>query len=135
MFVLGSAATAAFGIAYYYFVSRKIERFDVDKRFTDAARYGDLVFISGQVGSGKTIEEATKMALGDVDAALAKAGTDKSKILEATIWLTDIEKDYNGMNSVYDAWIVPGKPPCRACLQSKLASPEYRVEVRVIATA
>jgi enamine deaminase RidA (YjgF/YER057c/UK114 family) len=138
MFVLGSAVSAACGFLYYYLIankSGKIERFDVDNRFTDAARYQNLVFISGQVGGGKTIEEATYAALADVDAALQKAGTDKSKILEATIWLADIDKDYDGMNKVYDSWIVPGKPPCRACLQAKLASPEYRVEVRVIATA
>ena len=75
----------------------------------------------------------SRSALASVDAALAKAGTDKSKILEATIWLANIVDDYNGMNKVYDSWIVSGKPPARACIQAKLASENYRIEIRVIA--
>jgi enamine deaminase RidA (YjgF/YER057c/UK114 family) len=114
--------------------SKEIERFDVDSRFTDACRYNDLVFISGQVGLEGDIEQQTKRALSDVDAALAKAGTDKSRILELTIWLADMA-DYDGMNAVYDKWIIPGKPPCRACIHAKLAKPEWKIEVRVIAAS
>lgn len=114
--------------------SQNIHRFDVDARFSDSVRYGDLVFISGQVGSSSgTIEEQTRSALADVDSALMKAGTDKSKILEATVWLANIAEDYVGMNSVYDLWLVPGKPAARACVEAKLASPTSRVEIRVIA--
>jgi enamine deaminase RidA (YjgF/YER057c/UK114 family) len=91
-----------------------------------------LVFICGQVGEGPTVIEQTASALKSVDDALALAGTDKSKILEATVWLSDM-KYYDQFNSIYDKWVVPGKPPCRACLESKLASPKYLVEVRVIA--
>lgn len=134
-----ATALALGSISYIYLRLTKkqqktIERYDVDTRFTDAVRYGDLVFISGQVGSGgSTIEEQTRSALADVDAALAKAGTDKSRVLEATVWLADIARDYKGMNSIYDRWLVSGKPPARACIQSKLASPDYMVEIRVIA--
>ena len=134
-----ATAVALGSLSYIYlrFIKKQektIERYDVDARFTDAVRYGDLVFISGQVGSGVgTIEEQTRSALDDVDAALKKAGTDKSKVLEATVWLADITSDYKGMNSVYDKWLVAGKPPARACIQAKLASPDYRVEIRVIA--
>jgi enamine deaminase RidA (YjgF/YER057c/UK114 family) len=132
--VATAAAIAAVSFIYLRITRKNIERFDVDARFTDAVRYGDLVFISGQVGEiGETIEEQTRSALASVDAALAKAGTDKSKILEATIWLANIVDDYNGMNKVYDSWIVSGKPPARACIQAKLASENYRIEIRVIA--
>ena len=110
-----------------------IERFDIDKRFTNSCSYGHIVFMSGQVGVGATIQEQTQSALDEVDRALKAAGSDKSKILEATVWLSDIEKYYQGMNEVYDKWLVPGKPPCRACVEAKLASPNYLVEIRVIA--
>lgn len=89
--------------------------------------------MSGQVGTGNSIEEQTRAALRDLDAALAKAGTDKSRILELTIWLADMEVDYARMNAVYDSWIIPGMPPCRACVQAKLYSPECKIEVRAIA--
>ena len=135
--MIGAAASAsAIYILKLLFTPKKtIERYDVDARFTDATKYGGLVFISGQIGEGSTIEEQTKSALNYVDEALKKAGTDKSKVVEATIWLADIEKDYDGMNKVYDSWIIPGKPPCRACIQAKLAKKEWKVEVRVIAAA
>jgi enamine deaminase RidA (YjgF/YER057c/UK114 family) len=71
--------------------NKDIKRYDVDKRFTDACKYNGLVFISGQVGVGSTIKEQTDRALADVDAALKKAGTDKTKILELTIWLADMK--------------------------------------------
>ena len=134
-----ATAVALASLTYVYMrltkrQSQTIERFDVDTRFSDSVKYGDLVFISGQVGSGgSTIEEQTRSALDDVDSALKKAGTDKSKILEATVWLADITADYTGMNKVYDSWLVPGKPAARACVQAKLASPTSRVEIRVIA--
>ena len=115
-----------------YFRKQKITRYDVDKRFTNALTYNDLVFMSGQVGNGSNIEEQTKSALEEIDSALLKAGSDKSKILELTIWLSDMAY-YDAMNKVYDKWIVPSSPPPRACVQAKLAKPEYLIEIRVIA--
>ena len=134
-----AVATAAFlatvSLIYQRFAKRRIERFDVDARFSDAVRYGDLVFISGQLGERSgTIAEETTSALASVDAALSKAGTEKSKILEVTIWLSNIKEDYNGMNKVYDLWLTPGKPPARACIQAALADSEKRIEIRVIAS-
>ena len=112
----------------------QIERLDVDSRYSDSIKYGNLVFVCGQVNtSGENIEEQTRSALSYVDKALEKAGTDKSKILDVTIFLADIDQDYDGMNKVYDSWILPGKPPCRACVQAKLAAPSYRVEFKVVA--
>jgi enamine deaminase RidA (YjgF/YER057c/UK114 family) len=139
MYIL-SAATVMLSTAYFLFLWRKIykipkiDRYDIDSRFTNAATIGNLVFMSGQVGTGSTIEEQTESALEEVALALKKAGSDKSRILELTIWLKDIKRDYAAMNSVYDRWIVPGKPPCRACVQSELYSPDCLVEVRAIAS-
>ncbi len=110
-----------------------IVRHDVDKRFSNAITYNRTVYISGQVGEGSTIQDQTKAALDAVDIALAQAGTDKSKVLEVTVWLADIAADYAGMNAVYDEWLVPGIPPCRATVEAKLYSPKCRVEIRVIA--
>lgn len=118
-----------------YLASNVIEKYDIEGRFTDAIKYNDLVFISGQVGHGDTIREQTQVALDSVDAALMKAGTDKSRVLEVTIWLADMDAYYQGMNEVYDGWVVPGSPPTRACVQGKLYSPECMVEVRVVAAA
>ena len=89
--------------------------------------------MSGQVAEGSTVEEQTRNVLSTIDNILLKQGTDKSRILELTIWLSNIEKDYNSMNTVYDQWITPGAPPCRACVEAKLYSPNCFVEVRVIA--
>lgn len=118
-----------------YRLYNSIQRFEVDARFSETIKCRDQVYICGQVGEGENITEQTKSALQCVDKALAFAGCDKSKVLEVTIWLKDIDNDYKGMNAVYDQWIIPGKPPCRACIQAKLASPKYLVEVRVIAAA
>ena len=112
---------------------KRIQRFDVDKRFSNAITCNGMVFISGQVGEGNTIEEQTQTALNAVDTALAQAGTDKSRIVELTIWLKDISSDYAAMNAVYDRWLVPGEPPCRACVHASLYTPSCRVEIRVVA--
>ncbi len=113
----------------------QIQKFDIHGRFADSIKYGDTVYISGQVGEGATIEDQTRVALAGVDAALQKAGSDKTRILEVTVWLKDMASDYAGMNEVYDQWIVKGSPPTRACVEAKLYSPDCRVEVRVIAAA
>jgi enamine deaminase RidA (YjgF/YER057c/UK114 family) len=111
----------------------KLTRFDVDKRFTNAISYGNTIYMSGQVGEGKTIEEQTRSALSEIDKALASAGSDKSNILELTIWLSDMARDYNTVNAIYDTWITPGKPPTRACVQAKLYSEDCYIEIRCIA--
>jgi enamine deaminase RidA (YjgF/YER057c/UK114 family) len=112
-----------------------IEKFDIDNRFTDSIKFNNMVFISGQIGEGDTIEEQTISALNYVDLALSKAGTNKSRILELSIWMQNIDADYNKMNVIYDNWITPGSPPTRACVEAKLASPKYKIEIRVVAAA
>jgi enamine deaminase RidA (YjgF/YER057c/UK114 family) len=74
----------------------------------------------------------TASILKKIDALLKAAGSDKSKLLSARVWLTDMRK-FDEMNKVWDAWVVPGQTPTRVCVEAKLAAPEYTVEILVIA--
>jgi enamine deaminase RidA (YjgF/YER057c/UK114 family) len=110
-----------------------IRRIEPGKRMSGAVVHGNTVYLAGQVGTaGDDVTQQTKTALAEVDKLLAAAGTDKSKILNATIWLADIA-DFGQMNAVWDAWVDPENTPARATGESKLATPEYLVEVIVIA--
>ncbi|MFW5679910.1 MAG: RidA family protein [Pseudomonadota bacterium] len=112
-----------------------IERIDTGTRMSQAVVHGDTVYLAGQVAQsapGESVAAQTKAILAQIDALLTKAGTDKSKLLSATIWLTDIGT-FNEMNEVWDAWVAPGNAPARACVESKLAAPQYTVEIGVIA--
>ena len=112
-----------------------IERKHVGPRMSQIVVRDDTVYLAGQVASdkpGASIVEQTQNILDKIDAYLAEAGTDKSKLLTATIWITDMA-DFADMNSVWDAWIDPANPPCRACVEAKLAAPEYTVEIMVVA--
>ena len=102
-----------------------------DARMSQAVVHNGVVYLAGQVGEpGETVAEQTRTALAEIDALLAEAGTDKSKNLMATIWLADIA-DFETMNSVWDAWVDPRNPPARATGESRLAAPEYCVEIIV----
>ena len=76
--------------------------------------------------------EQTKDVLASIDRLLAEAGTDKSKLLQATIWLADM-RDFAAMNAVWDAWVDTANPPARATGEARLAGPDYLVEIIVIA--
>jgi enamine deaminase RidA (YjgF/YER057c/UK114 family) len=113
----------------------KITRLGVGKRMSSAVIHGDLVYLSGVVAEaarGKSVTEQTREILARIDSTLAEAGTDKSRLLQATIWLADIAS-YGEMNVVWDGWVAPGETPVRACVEARLAAPEYTVEIRVIA--
>ena len=112
-----------------------IKRVEVGARMSQMVIHGDTVYLAGKVartGVGRSVGEQTKDILAQIDDLLAQAGTDKSKLLSANIWLTDI-KTFDEMNKVWDAWVAPGNPPCRACVQSGLAAPQYNVEIMVTA--
>jgi enamine deaminase RidA (YjgF/YER057c/UK114 family) len=112
-----------------------IERHHTGKRMSQIVRHGDTVYLAGQVGTaGASVADQTRDCLAKVDALLAEVGSSKEKILQATIWLADM-KDFAAMNEVWDAWVAEGHAPARACGESKLATPEYSVEVIVIAAA
>jgi enamine deaminase RidA (YjgF/YER057c/UK114 family) len=104
---------------------------------SQAVIHGETVYLAGQVAldaPGAAVAEQTKNVLDRIDKLLAEAGTDKSKLLSATIWLADMDT-FNEMNAVWDAWVSPGNTPCRACVNAQLAAPQYNVEIAVIAAA
>jgi enamine deaminase RidA (YjgF/YER057c/UK114 family) len=113
----------------------KIERHDVAARMSKVVAHGDTVYLAGIVANepkGKSTAEQTKDILGQIDGFLAKAGTDKSRLLSANIWITDMAT-FGEMNSVWDAWVSPGNTPARATVEAKLATPDYKVEIMVVA--
>lgn len=111
-----------------------IQRFDVGARMSEMAVHNGTVYLAGQVAADETLDIAgqTRQVLAAIDALLARAGTDKSKILRAQIFLADID-DFPAMNSVWDQWVVPGHTPPRATVQAALARPGWKVEIVVTA--
>lgn len=110
-----------------------IERIECGARMSGAVVYNGLVWLAGQVGTpGASVAEQTQAALAEVDRLLALAGSDKTRILSAQIWLADMA-DFAEMNAVWDAWVPQGATPARATGEAKLAAPDYRVEVIVTA--
>ncbi|PVB62901.1 RidA family protein [Labrenzia sp. 011] len=110
-----------------------IKRLNVGPRMSQAVIHGGLVWLAGQVGNpGESVEDQTRVILDKIEKLLAEAGTDKSRLLQATIWLASMD-DFNEMNAVWDAWVDPENPPTRACGESRLATPDYTVEIIVVA--
>jgi|SRR5215216_2153619 len=111
-----------------------IERIKVGARMSQAVIHGDTVYLAGQVADDQNADVAaqTRQVLGKIDTLLAEAGTDKSKLLSANVWLSDIST-FDQMNVVWDEWVTPGKPPVRACVESRLARPQFKVEIMVVA--
>ncbi|MBO6860300.1 RidA family protein [Roseibium sp.] len=110
-----------------------IKRLEVGPRMSQAVIHGGLVYLAGQVGNpGDTVTNQTQTILERIDALLEQAGSNKSCILQTTIWMDDM-KDFAEMNKVWDAWVDPANPPARATGEAKLAAPEYKVEIIVIA--
>ena len=111
-----------------------IRRIDIGPRMSDVVIHNDTIHLSGLVGEGNGVAEQARDILAKVDRLLAKAGSDKSKLLQAVIWLTDIST-FDEMNSVWEAWIDKQNPPARATVEAKLASSRYKIEIMVTAAA
>ncbi len=112
-----------------------IKRIETGDRMSQAVVHGGICTTAGQVAKGApgaSAADQTKDILAAIDGLLKEAGTDKSKLLTAQIWLSDIG-DFADMNAIWDAWISPGNAPTRACVESKLASPDFIVEIAVTA--
>jgi enamine deaminase RidA (YjgF/YER057c/UK114 family) len=112
-----------------------IERHEVGARMSKAVVHGNTVYLAGIVADqpkGKSVTEQTKNILSQIDSLLAKAGSDKSKILSANIWITDMA-NFAEMNAVWDAWVSPGNTPARATVEARLAAPDYKLEIMVVA--
>ena len=102
-------------------------------RMSQAVVHGDTIYLAGQVGApGESITAQTKAALAAIDGLLDQTGSSKNHILMATIWLADIE-DFEEMNTVWDAWIEGAEAPPRATGEAKLATPDYKIEIMIIA--
>jgi enamine deaminase RidA (YjgF/YER057c/UK114 family) len=112
-----------------------INRIDVGARLSKVVIHGDTVYLAGLTAdktAGQSVGAQTQEILTAIDALLVKAGTDKSKLLQATVWLQDI-RTVDAMNKVWDAWVPQGCAPARACIEARLQSPAKMVEIRVTA--
>lgn len=111
-----------------------IQRFDVGPRMSEMAVHNGTVYLAGQVAEdgSQDITGQTQQVLGAIDKLLARAGSDKSKILRAQIFIKDLA-DFAAMNAVWEAWVVPGHTPPRATVQAHLARPEWKIEIVVTA--
>lgn len=110
-----------------------ITRIQSGPRMSQAVVHGDTVYLAGQVGApGESVAVQTRTILTEIEALLAEAGSQKSNILSATIWLADMA-DFAEMNSVWDAWIDGRDAPARATGEVRLATPDYKVEIIVVA--
>ena len=111
-----------------------VTRHDIGPRMSQAVVHGNTVYLAGQVAANPTpsVAEQAKQILAQVDRLLKEAGTDKTKILSATIWLVDM-RTFADMNGVWDAWVSPGNTPARATVEAKLAGPQYLIEIAITA--
>lgn len=111
-----------------------VQRFDVGTRLSEMAVHNGVCYLAGQVAAdaSQDIAGQTRQVLAAVDALLARAGTDKSRILMCQIFIADMA-EFSAMNAVWDAWVSPGHAPPRATVQAALAKPEWRVEIVVTA--
>ncbi|HLV27535.1 MAG TPA: RidA family protein [Burkholderiaceae bacterium] len=113
---------------------QEIERVNVEKRLSDMALYNGVAYLAGQVPDDANLdmEGQTKQVLATIDRLLATAGTDKSRILMATVYVANM-KEFDAMNRAWDAWVAPGNAPPRATVEARLANPDYKVEIVVTA--
>jgi enamine deaminase RidA (YjgF/YER057c/UK114 family) len=111
-----------------------ITRLHVGPRMSEAAIHNQVVYLAGQVAEDPSQDVAgqTRQVLAAIDRLLAEAGSDKTRILQATIFLKSIA-DFPAMNSVWDGWVPSGQTPPRATVEARLAKPDYLVEIKVIA--
>jgi enamine deaminase RidA (YjgF/YER057c/UK114 family) len=112
-----------------------IQRHETGPRMSQVVVHGNTVYLAGvvaQKSAGGSVSEQTREILGKIDGYLAQAGTDKSKLLSANIWITDMAT-FGEMNAVWDGWVSPGNTPARATVEAKLAAPQFKVEIMVVA--
>jgi enamine deaminase RidA (YjgF/YER057c/UK114 family) len=111
-----------------------IQRLHVGKRLSEAAIYNNTIYLAGQIAEDATqdITGQTTQVLAAIDRLLAEAGSDKSKLLQVTIFIADMN-DFPAMNAVWESWVVQGATPPRATVQASLAKPEWKVEMVVVA--
>jgi enamine deaminase RidA (YjgF/YER057c/UK114 family) len=112
-----------------------IQRYHVGPRMSEIVVHNNTVYLAGQVADAtldQPAQQQTEEVLGMIDRLLGEVGSDKTKVLTAQIWLADMA-DYDAMNAAWSAWVPQGHAPARATVESRLASPQYRVEIKVVA--
>jgi len=110
-----------------------IVRKHTNARMSQIVTHGDTIYLAGQVGTaGASVAQQTSDCLDAAEKLLIEAGSDKAHMLQAIIWLADMA-DFEEMNAVWDAWVPEGAAPVRACGEARLATPEYLVEVIIVA--
>ncbi|TRW95698.1 RidA family protein [Paracoccus sp. M683] len=110
-----------------------IKRIETGQRMSQAVVHGGVAYLAGQVGApGKSVAAQTQAILAQIDTLLKKAGSDKTRVLYAQIWLADMA-DFAEMNAVWDEWVPAGHAPARATGEAKLATPDYKVEIIITA--
>jgi enamine deaminase RidA (YjgF/YER057c/UK114 family) len=111
-----------------------VQRFHVGKRLSEMVVHGDTIYLAGQVASDPKahVAEQVRQVLAQIDKLLAEAGSDKSRILSATIYLPDMS-DFPALNAAWEEWVPAGHCPARATVEAKLAAADYKVEIQVIA--
>src|SRR5258705_11812693 len=111
-----------------------VQRFETGPRMSQAVVHGNTIYLAGVVANkaaGGSVTDQTREILSIIDGHLAKAGSDKSKLLSANIYITAM-KTFPEMNAVWDAWVSPGNTPARATVEAKLVAPQYNVEIMVV---
>lgn len=113
-------------------VAMTIERYEVGPRLSQAVVHRGVAYLAGVVADDlvPSVGEQTRQILAKIDRLLATVGSDKTKLLKANIWLTDI-RQFDEMNAVWEAWVAKGHPPARATVEARLAGPGYLVEIMV----
>ena len=113
-----------------------IQRYETGPRMSEAVVHGGVVYLAGQVPEDGTLDIGgqTAQVLDAIDALLAQAGSDKTRILRAQIFLADVA-DFPGMNAVWDRWVPAGHTPARATVEARLARPEWKIEIVITAAA
>ena len=110
-----------------------IERFETNQRMSQIVKHNGTIYLAGQVGNpGTSVTDQTRTCIEKIEALLKTAGSSPDKILQAIIWLADMN-DFAEMKAVWDAWVPEGHAPARACGEAKLARPDYTVEIIITA--
>lgn len=111
-----------------------IQRLHTEVRYSEAVSHHGTLYLSGQLADDLSgdIRQQTRETLASIERLLAEAGSAKSRLLSATIYLRDMQ-DYAGMNEVWDAWLEPGTAPARTTVQALMYAPDVRVEITVVA--
>lgn len=111
-----------------------IEYTDANQRMSQVIVHDGTVYLAGQVphDASADMQGQTRQVLETIEAKLKQAGSAKDHLLSATIWVTDMA-EFDAMNAAWDAWVAPGRPPVRACVEARLAKPEWKVEIMVTA--